>query len=41
MQYSLKSIRFWDHTLLDKKNLKLMAIIFKDKDLEDDAKLKR
>lgn len=39
MRYSLGFIGFWDHILSDKKNLKPMAIIFKDKNLEDDAKL--
>lgn len=40
MQYFFDFVGFQDYTLADKKNLKLVAIVFKDKDLEDDAKLK-
>ena len=39
MQYFLKSARLWNYTLLDKKNSKAMAIIFKNKTLNNNAKL--
>ena len=39
--YSLESARLWDHSLSDKENPKPVAIILKEKDLEDDVKLKR
>lgn len=39
MQYFLKSARLWNHTLLDKENSKLVAIIFKDKTFNNNAKL--
>ena len=39
MQYSLKFVRFWDHTLPDTKNHKPVLIILKSKDFEDDSKL--
>ena len=39
MRYSLESVGLWGHTLLDRENLKLVAIVFKGEDLKDDAKL--
>ncbi len=41
MRHSLESARLWDHTLPDKENPKPVAIILKDKELEDDVKLER
>ena len=41
MQYSLEFAGFWDYTFSDKENPKPVAIDFKDKDLENDAKLQR
>ncbi len=41
MHYFFESTEFWDYTFLDKKNLKPLAITFKDKELEDDAKIER
>lgn len=41
MQYFFKSADFGDHTLLENENGKPVSIIFRDNDLEDDAKLKR
>ena len=40
IQYSLESVRFWDYIFLNKKNSQLVTIIFKYKDLKDNAKLK-
>lgn len=40
MEYSLESIRLWDHTFLDKENPKLIIGILKTKALNNDAKLK-
>lgn len=39
MQYFCKFVGLWNNTLADKKNPKLLAIVFKDKDLENNAKL--
>ena len=39
MQYFLKSVGLWDHTLSDTENFKLVPIVFKSKDVKDDAKL--
>lgn len=39
MYYSLKFIGLWNYILLDNKNPKLVAIILKDKNLKNDAKL--
>ena len=39
MRYSLESAGLWDHILPNKKNPQLVAIIFKDKELEDEVKL--
>ncbi len=41
MRYSVEYGGLWDHTLPDKENAKPIAIIFKDKELEDDDKLER
>ena len=41
MRYSLESASLWDHTLSDKENLKPVAIVLKNKDLKNDAKLER
>ena len=41
MRYSLESAGLWDHTLSDEENPKPVAIVVKDKDLEDDAKFER
>ena len=41
MCYSFDFARFWNHTLLDNENPKPVAIVLKNKDLEDDAKLER
>ncbi len=41
MRYSLGFARLWDHTLPGKENPKPVAIIFKDKELKEDVKLKR
>ncbi len=41
MLYSLESAGLWDHTLPDKENPKPVAIILKDKGLEDDVELER
>ena len=41
MRYSLESARLWDHTVSDRVNPKPVAIVLKDKNREDDAKLER
>ncbi len=41
MLYSLESAGLWYHTLPDKENPKPIAIIFKEKKLEDYVKLER
>ncbi len=41
MRYSLESARLWDHTPQEKENPKPVAIILKNKELEDDVKLER
>ncbi len=41
MRYSLESAGLWDHTLPDKENPQPVAIILKDKELEDDVKIER
>lgn len=41
MRYSLESAGLSYHTLSDEENPKPVAIVLKDKDLEDDAKLER
>lgn len=41
MPYSLDSAGLWDHILSDAENSKPVAIVFKDKDLDNDAKLER
>ncbi len=39
MRYSLEFAGLWDHILREKKNPKPVAMILKDKELEDDVKL--
>ncbi len=41
MQYSLKSARLWDHTLLDTANSKLVTIVLLGKDLKNNTKFER
>lgn len=41
MRYSLESAGLWNHALSDEDNPKPVAIISKDKELKDDAKLER
>lgn len=41
MEYFFKSIGFWDYIFLNTENPKLVLIVFKCKDLKNDAKLKR
>lgn len=40
MRYFLKFVRLWDYTLLNIENFKLVPIIFKDKNLKNNTKLK-
>lgn len=39
MRYFPEFAGLWDHTLLDNENPKPIAIILKDKELQDDDKL--
>lgn len=41
MQYSLEFAGLWDNTLLEKENPEPVAIVFKGKAFNNDAKLKR
>lgn len=41
MRYSLESGGHWDDSFSDKETADSVLIVFKDKDLEDNAKLER
>lgn len=41
MRYSLESVGLWDYTLSEEENPEPVAIVLKDKELEEDAKLER
>ncbi len=40
MCYFFEFVKFWENTFLDKENIKLVTIIFQDKELPNDAKFK-